>query len=148
MVLLLQGSAGYPPNLQQQYHRQQSHNSGLTQSQFQPHPTQHQMYSREGSVGLPSTPMYPNPAQNAFQQQQQFAAPPPLPSRNVGQPIGPYIKNPSLSQYGSQSSIATRSSQGEPVSRKSSSETEGFKIRGKDQYLSNQVEQGRNVQSN
>merc|ERR1719270_725006 len=146
-VMSLQGSAVYNPSVQQQYQRQQSHNSGLTQyQQSQVNQTQ-QMYSREGNVGLPNTSMYPNPAQNPPQQQHQYAPPPPLPSRNVGPAIGPYSRNPSLSQYGSQSSIATRSSQGEPVSRKSSSETEGMKIRGKDQYLSNQVEQGRNVES-
>ena len=148
-AMSLQGSAGYPPNYQQQYQRQQSHNTGLTPSQFQPpqpHPTQHQMYSREANVGLPSTSMYPNPAQNTIQQQPQFAPPPPLPSRNPpGPPIGPYAKNPSLSQYGSQSSIATRSSQGEPVSRKSSSETENFKMRGMEPHISNQAEHGRNI---
>ena len=137
-AMSLQGSAAYTPNLQQQFQRQQSHNTGLSPYQQTPmHPAQHQLYSREGNVGLPNTSMYSSTAQNTLQHQ-QFSPPPPLPSRNTGSAMGPLTKNPSLSQYGSQSSIATRSSQGEPVSRKSSSETEQFKMRN------NQVDHGKN----
>merc|ERR1719242_1569993 len=58
-AMSLQGSAAYTSNLQQQFHRQQSHNTGLSPYQQTPmHPAQHQIYSREGNVGLPNTSMY------------------------------------------------------------------------------------------
>merc|ERR1719189_3048787 len=67
-------------------------------------------------------------------QQQQLSQPPPLPSRNGNTAMGALSKNQSLSMHSSQSSIATRSSHGDPISRKSSNETEINKGAAKEMY--------------
>ena len=131
----------------QQYQRQPPHN--LAHSHYQQRPIhslhQQQMYARDSGLGLPNTNMHSNPPQSILPppyHQQQFSPPPPLPTRNSVTSINSLAKHPSLSHHSSQSSIATRSSHGEPISRKGSSETENSKPMGKELYNPTQADTG------
>jgi len=143
----IQGSAAYQSSnihQQQTYQRQQPHPSSRSHTQQGP---VHPMYPQQGHIREPIVGMvasnnmqYSNTQQKVVQpqyQQQQHFSPPPLPSRNLGSASGSLSKH--HSHHSSQSSIATRSSHGEPVSRKGSSEPESSKIM-KGPY--NQVEMG------
>ena len=129
-----QSSTFYPQEIQ----RHQPHRS--MSSAYQQGPThpgyQQQIYPREGGVGMIGNQNLPysNHPQIALhpQYQQQLAAPPPLPARNGGSTSGSLSKNQMHSHHSSQSSIATRSSHGEPVSRKGSNEAENSKTFAKD----------------
>ena len=132
-------SAYQSANAQQPYQRQLSH-------QIYPHPPQghpqnpvyqQQGHRRESAVGMVASNniQYPNIQQNVAPQfQQQHFSPPPLPNRNIGSSSGSLAKQHSHSRHSSQSSIATRSSHGEPISRKGSSETESTRIVAKEVY--------------
>lgn len=129
----IQGGPGYQPpgnfhHQSYQRHQQQPY----MRSQYQqgsPASYQQQQTFQSDGIGIVGNPnmQYSSPPQNALQHsqynQQQFSPPPPLPTRNGGQAGASLSKN-SYSRHSSQSSIATRSSHGEPVSRKGSSEAE------------------------
>lgn len=135
-ITVQQGQTIHNPN----YQRQQSHPPSRSQyDQAQLHSgQQQQQYTRSNnSGGLGNLSMaHGNQSSSQLQhmQQQQLSQPPPLPSRNGNTSMGALSKNQSLSMHSSQSSIATRSSHGDPVSRKSSNETEINKGSVKEMY--------------
>ena len=122
------------------YQRQQSHppsRSHYDQAQLHSGHQQQQYARSNNSGGLGNHSMaHGNQSSSQLQhmQQQQLSQPPPLPSRNGNTAMGALSKNQSLSMHSSQSSIATRSSHGDPVSRKSSNETEINKGTAKEMY--------------